>query len=80
MLSPGDTILTEYAGCIEVVGEVIDGTIDSEVDAFDGSILGAYDMTMTMNFSGLPGHDSRRCVHGQWRRYRDTEHIDSGVR
>jgi hypothetical protein len=51
MLSPGDTILSEYAGCIEVVGETIDGTIDSAVDAFEGSILGAYDMTMAMNFS-----------------------------
>lgn len=51
MLSPGDTILSEYAGCIEVVGETIDGTIDSAVDAFDGSILGAFDMTMTMNFT-----------------------------
>ena len=51
MLSPGDTILSEYAACIDVVGETIDGTIDSAVDAFEGSILGAYDMTMTMTFT-----------------------------
>jgi hypothetical protein len=53
MLSPGDTILSEYADCIEVVGETIDGTIDSAVDAFEGSILGAYDMTMTMDFTNF---------------------------
>jgi len=49
MLSAGDTILTEYAMCTEVLGEVIDGDINSEVDAFDGNLF-AYDMTMTMNF------------------------------
>ena len=51
MLSPGDTILSEYDACIEVVGETIDGTIDSAVGAFEGSILGAYNMTMTMTFT-----------------------------
>ena len=51
MLSPGDTILSEYAACIEVVGETIDGTIDSAVGAFEGSILGAYNMTMAMTFT-----------------------------
>ncbi|NOR37693.1 MAG: hypothetical protein GQ577_13175 [Woeseiaceae bacterium] len=51
MLSPGDTILSEYAACIDVVGETIDGTIDSTVGAFEGSILGAYNMTMTMTFT-----------------------------
>jgi len=51
MLSPGDTILTAYTACIEVVGETIDGAIDSTVGAFEGSFLGAYDMTMTMNFT-----------------------------
>jgi hypothetical protein len=51
MLTVGDTILTEYAMCTEVLGEVIHGTIDSEVEAFDGNIFAfAYDMTMSMNF------------------------------
>ncbi len=50
MLSAGDTILAEYDVCDEGIGEVIDGDIDSEVDAFDGNIFSfAYDMTMTMN-------------------------------
>jgi len=49
MLAAGDTILIEYDMCNEGLGEVIDGTIDSIVDAFDGSILTSlYDMTMTM--------------------------------
>lgn len=54
MLSVGDTILTEYAMCDEGLGEVIDGTIDSEVNAFNGSILvSSYDMTMTMNVTNF---------------------------
>lgn len=54
MLSVGDTILTEYAMCDEGLGEVIDGTIDSEVKAFDGNILvSAYNMTMTMNVTNF---------------------------
>ncbi len=61
ILSVGDTILTEYAMCDEGLGEVIDGTIDSEVDAFEGNILvGSYDMTMTMdvlNFQVTSGAD-----------------------
>ena len=61
MLSVGDTILTEYAMCDEGLGEVIDGTIDSEVNAFNGNILvSSYDMTMTMdvtNFQVTTGAD-----------------------
>ena len=61
MLSVGDTILTEYAMCNEGIGEVIDGTIDSEVLAFDGNILvSSYDMTMKMtvtNFQVTAGAD-----------------------
>lgn len=61
LLSVGDTILTEYAMCNEGIGEIIDGTIDSEVRAFDGNILvGAYDMTMMMtvtNFQVRTGTD-----------------------
>lgn len=54
MLSVGDTILTEYAMCNEGLGEVIDGTIDSEVEAFNGNILvSSYDMTMTMNVTNF---------------------------
>jgi hypothetical protein len=50
VLSAGDTILAEYSGCDEGLGEVLDGTIDSIVDAFEGNIFSfAYDMTMTMN-------------------------------
>jgi hypothetical protein len=50
MYSAGDTILTEYDVCDEGFGELIDGDIDSAVDAFDGNIFAfAYDMTMTMN-------------------------------
>jgi len=54
MLSVGDTILTEYAMCDEGLGEVIDGTIDSVVDAFNGNILvSSYDITMTMNVTNF---------------------------
>jgi hypothetical protein len=50
VLSAGDTILAEYDMCDEGFGEIIDGDIDSEVDAFDGNIFAfAYDMTMTMD-------------------------------
>jgi len=49
-LSSGDTILAEYDICDEGLGEIIDGTIDSVVDAFEGNIFAfAYDMTMTMD-------------------------------
>jgi len=61
MLSVGDTILTEYAMCDEGFGEIIDGTIDSTIDAFNGNILvSSYDMTMTMivtNFQVNTGAD-----------------------
>jgi hypothetical protein len=51
MLSVGDTFLVEYVNCDDGAGEVIDGTIDMTVDAFDGNVLppSAYDMTMVMN-------------------------------
>jgi len=62
VLSSGDTILAEYDMCDEGLGEVIDGTIDSIVDAFDGNILTfAYDMTMTMDlidFSATAGAET----------------------
>jgi hypothetical protein len=49
-LTAGDTILNEYASCDEGFGEVIDGTVDSVVDAFNGNILvNIYDFTMTMD-------------------------------
>ena len=48
-LSAGDTITAAYDNCDDGIGEVIDGTIDFEVDAFSGDMLGGiYDMTMTM--------------------------------
>ena len=50
MLSEGDTFQVEYSNCDDGAGEVLDGTIDMRVDAFEGDIfIGAYDMTMTMN-------------------------------
>lgn len=50
VLSDGDTILTEYLMCDQGIGAVIDGTIDSEVNAFAGNILvPPYDVTMTMS-------------------------------
>lgn len=53
-LSAGDTIKAEYDNCDDGVGEVIDGTIDFEVDAFSGDALGGlYDMTMTMLLTNL---------------------------
>ena len=48
-LSTGDTITADYDNCDDGIGEVIDGVIDFEVDAFSGDALsGIYDMTMTM--------------------------------
>lgn len=48
-LTAGDTIIVTYDNCDDGFGEVIDGTLDSVVDAFTGDVLaGAYDMTMTM--------------------------------
>ena len=50
MLSPGDIFLVVYAGCDDGTGEIIDGTIDMRVDAFDGDVLtGAYVLTMSMD-------------------------------
>lgn len=48
-LSGGDTIVADYDICDDGIGEVIDGRIDFEVDAFSGDMQsGFYDMTMTM--------------------------------
>jgi uncharacterized protein YdeI (BOF family) len=47
--SVGDNILVDYDNCDEGNGEVIDGTIDMTVSAFDGNIFdGFYDLSMTM--------------------------------
>jgi len=52
VLSQGDTILNEYAMCDEGFGEIIDGDVDSEVDAFAGNILAnLYDLTMTLTLT-----------------------------
>jgi hypothetical protein len=52
VLTATDTILNEYAMCDEGLGEVIDGVIDSEIDAFAGNILAnIYDVTMTMTLT-----------------------------
>lgn len=51
-LTAGDTISASYDNCDDGAGEVVDGDMDFEVDAFSGDILsGAYDMTMTMNIT-----------------------------
>lgn len=48
-LTAGDTISADYDNCDDGIGEVIDGRIDFEVDAFSGDMLtGVYDMTMTL--------------------------------
>ena len=48
-LTAGDTIRADYDNCDDGIGEIIDGTIDFEVDAFSGDALGGlYDMTMTL--------------------------------
>ena len=54
MFSAGDLILTEYIACDDGFGEVINGLIDAEVDAFNGNLLtSTYDLTMTMNIVGF---------------------------
>lgn len=48
-LSANDTIDAVYVNCSDDAGEVIDGTLHFEVDAFSGDIFsGMYTMTMTM--------------------------------
>ena len=49
-LTAGDSIRANYDNCDDGAGEVIDGRLDSIVDAFRGDLLtGAYDLTMTMD-------------------------------
>jgi len=55
-LSVGDTFLVDYDNCNDGADEVIDGTIDLTVSAFEGNIfseLGLYDLSMTMIISML---------------------------
>lgn len=53
-LSVGDNFLVDYDNCNDGAGEVIDGTIDLTVSAFEGDIFsGLYDLSMTMNISML---------------------------
>ena len=53
-LTSGDTIKAECDNCDDGIGEVIDGTIDFEVDAFSGdAVTGLYDMTMTLLLSNF---------------------------
>ena len=48
-LSVGDNFLVDYDNCNDGAGEVIDGTIDLTVSAFEGDIFsGLYDLSMTM--------------------------------
>jgi hypothetical protein len=48
-LTAGDTITADYDNCDDGIGEVVDGLIEFEVDAFSGDMLtGVYDMTMTL--------------------------------
>jgi hypothetical protein len=49
-LTAGDRITVDYDNCDDGLGEVIDGTLDSLVEAFEGDVLsGIYDMTMAMD-------------------------------
>jgi hypothetical protein len=49
-VTAGDTLKIEYDNCDDGVGEVLDGTLDTLIDAITGDVLsGAYDMTMSMN-------------------------------
>lgn len=53
-LSVGDNFLVDYDNCDDGLGEVIDGTIDLTVSAFEGDIFsGLYDMSMAMVVSML---------------------------
>ncbi len=53
-LSVDDSFLIEYSNCDDGAGEVIDGTIDMTVTAFDGDLFsGLYDMTMAMVVTAL---------------------------
>jgi hypothetical protein len=53
-LSVGDNFLVDYDNCDDGAGEVIDGTIDLTVSAFEGNIFsGLYDLSMTMIISTL---------------------------
>ena len=53
-LTAGDTISADYDNCDDGIGEVIDGRIDFEVDAFSGDMLtGVYEMTMTLLFGNF---------------------------
>jgi hypothetical protein len=54
-LSVGDNFLVDYDNCDDGAGEVIDGTIDLTVSAFEGDIIfsGLYDLSMTMIISTL---------------------------
>ena len=54
-LSVGDNFLVDYDNCDDGAGEVIDGTIDLTVSAFEGDIIfsGMYDLSMTMVISTL---------------------------
>jgi hypothetical protein len=53
-LSVGDNFLVDYDNCDDGAGEVIDGTIDLTVSAFEGDIFsGLYDLSMTMIISTL---------------------------
>ncbi len=53
-LSVGDNFLVNYDNCDDGAGEVIDGTIDLTVSAFEGDIFsGLYDLSMTMIITTL---------------------------
>lgn len=52
--SVGDNFLVDYDNCDDGVDEVIDGTIDLTVSAFQGDIFsGLYDLSMTMIITTL---------------------------
>jgi hypothetical protein len=49
-VTAGDTLTIEYDNCDDGVGETLDGTLDTLIDAITGDVLsGIYEMTMSMD-------------------------------
>ena len=53
-LAAGDTITTTFSACDDGVGEVLNGTLDTEILMISGDILsGLYEMTMRMDLDNF---------------------------
>jgi hypothetical protein len=49
-VTAGDTLTIEYDNCDDGIGETLDGTLDTLIDAITGDVLsGIYEMTMSMD-------------------------------